>query len=55
MRGVGDIQRSFLAGAHIVTTPYKLLPAMVHHPRTIETIQEFKSAWDEARQRGDVG
>jgi transaldolase len=55
MRGVGDIQRSFLAGAHIITTPYKLLPAMVHHPRTVETIQEFKNAWDEARQRGNVG
>ncbi len=55
MRGVGDIQRSFLAGAHIVTTPYKLLPAMIHHPRTVETIAEFKSAWDEARKSGGVG
>ncbi|HJP32753.1 MAG TPA: transaldolase family protein [Candidatus Latescibacteria bacterium] len=55
MRGVGDIQRSFLAGAHIVTTPYKFLPGMVHHPRTIETIQEFKTAWDDAKQRGGVG
>lgn len=55
MRGVGDIQRSFLAGAHIVTTPYKLLPAMIHHPRTVETIQEFKAAWDEATKSGGVG
>lgn len=54
MRSVGDIQRSFLAGAHIVTTPYRLLPAMVHHPRTVETIDEFKAAWDEARQRGGL-
>lgn len=54
MRGVGDIQRAFLAGAHIVTTPYKLLAAMVHHPRTVETIAEFKAAWDDARERGDV-
>lgn len=54
MRGVADIQRSFLAGAHIVTTPYKFLPAMVHHPRTIGTIEEFKSAWEVARQLGDV-
>ena len=54
MRQVADIQHSFLAGAHIVTTPYKFLPAMVHHPRTIETIREFKDAWDAARQQGDL-
>jgi transaldolase len=54
MRGIADIQRSFLAGAHIVTTPYKFLPAMVHHPRTVETIQEFKDAWDSAKQSGGV-
>lgn len=54
MRAVADIQRSLLAGAHIVTTPYRFLPAMVHHPRTVETIEEFKQAWDEARQRGDI-
>ncbi len=54
MRGVGDIQRSFLAGAHIVTTPYQFLPQMVHHPRTVETIEEFKQAWDHARTKGDL-
>lgn len=54
MRAVADIQRSFLAGAHIVTTPYRFIAAMAHHPRTVETIQEFKVAWDEARQRGGV-
>lgn len=54
MRAVVDVQRSFLAGAHIVTTPYRFIAAMVHHPRTVETIREFKAAWDEARQRGDV-
>lgn len=54
MRGIADIQRSFLAGAHIVTTPYKFLPAMVHHPRTVETIQEFKDAWDSAKLSGGV-
>ena len=54
MRQVADIQRSFLAGAHIVTTSFKLLAQMAHHPRTVETIEEFKHAWDEARRRGGV-
>ena len=54
MRQVGDIPRAFLAGAHIVTTPYKFLPQMVHHPRTTETIREFKEAWDEARRKGGL-
>jgi len=54
MRQVSDIQRSFLAGAHIVTTPYRFLPQMVHHPRTAETIAEFSRAWDEARRRGGL-
>ena len=46
MRGVADIQRSFLAGAHIVTIPHRFLAEMIHRPRTIETIDEFKQAWD---------
>lgn len=54
MRQVVDIQRAFLAGAHIVTTPYKFLPQMVHHPRTVETIAEFSQAWEDARSRGDL-
>lgn len=54
MRQVSDIQTCFCAGAHIVTTPYKFLPQMAHHPRTVETIQEFKEAWDTARQQGDL-
>jgi transaldolase len=54
MRSVDDIQRSFTAGAHIVTTPYRFLPEMAHHPRTVETIQEFKDAWEVARRQGGV-
>lgn len=54
MRQVADIQRSFLAGAHIVTTAYKYLEGMTHHPRTVETIREFKDAWDEARRHGGL-
>lgn len=54
MRQVADIQRAFLAGAHIVTTPFKYIPQLCHHPRTIETIDEFKTAWDETRKRGGL-
>ena len=54
IRQVGDISRAFLAGAHIVTIPYKFLPQMAHHPRTSETIQEFKDAWDKARRKGEL-
>jgi transaldolase len=54
MRQIVDIQRAFLAGAHIVTAPYKFIPQMCHHPRTIETIDEFKTAWDGARERGGL-
>jgi len=54
MRQVGDIRRTFMAGAHIATVPYSLLVQMVHHPRTVETIREFSDAWDEARRQGRV-
>ena len=54
MRQTADIRRSFLAGAHIVTTSFELLAQMAHHPRTVETIAEFKSAWDEATERGEL-
>ena len=54
IRQLADIQRSFLAGAHIVTTPFKFLPQLCHHPRTVETIDEFKQAWEHARDRGGL-
>ena len=54
MRQIGDVQRSFLAGAHIVTSSYKFISGMVHHPRSVETIREFKEAWDDARDQGGL-
>ena len=54
MRQTADVRRSFLAGAHIVTVSYHLLSQMAHHPRTVETIREFKDAWDNARDIGDL-
>ena len=54
MRQTADIRRSFLAGAHIVTTTFALLSRMAHHPRTVETIREFKEAWEAAREGGGL-
>jgi len=52
IRNLIDITRSFLAGADILTVPYEFLKQMAHHPKTVETIQEFNSAW--AKARGEV-
>ena len=49
IRNLLDINRSFLAGADILTVPYEFLKQMAHHPKTVETIQEFNSAWTNAR------
>ncbi len=49
IRNLMDINRSFLAGADILTVPYAFLKQMAHHPKTVETIQEFNSAWAKAR------
>ena len=54
MRQPGDILAAFAAGAHIVTTPFKFLPQLIYHPKTVETIAEFKNAWDDARQQGGL-
>jgi len=39
-----------LAGAHIVTLPFKILQQMVHHPLTDKGITTFRTDWDKARQ-----
>lgn len=49
IRNLMDINRSLLAGADILTVPYTFLRQMAHHPKTVETIQEFNSAWAKAR------
>jgi transaldolase len=38
-----------LAGAHIATTPFKVLQQMVHHPLTTSGIVQFKKDWEKAR------
>ncbi|HVM29803.1 MAG TPA: fructose-6-phosphate aldolase [Candidatus Limnocylindrales bacterium] len=37
-----------LAGAHIVTLPFKVLQQMVHHPLTDKGIKTFRDDWDKA-------
>jgi transaldolase len=39
-----------LAGAHIATTPMKVLQQMIHHPLTDKGIVTFRQDWDKARQ-----
>jgi transaldolase len=39
-----------LAGAHIATTPFKILQQMVHHPLTTSGIVQFRSDWEKARE-----
>jgi transaldolase len=37
-----------LAGAHVATTPFKVLQQMVHHPLTDKGIIQFRADWDSA-------
>src|SRR3990172_3502518 len=39
-----------LLGAHIATTPFKVLQQMVHHPLTDKGIKAFHDDWEKARQ-----
>ncbi len=49
MRHMMDVNEALEAGAHVPTITPPILRKMVWHPRTIETIQEFNTAW---RNRG---
>ena len=39
-----------LLGAHIATTPFKVLQQMVHHPLTDKGIKAFRDDWEKARK-----
>ena len=54
VRSLMDINRAFLAGADIVTVPFKFLKMMTQNPKTEATIQEFNSIWRELRKSGAV-
>jgi len=45
-----DVNEAAVAGAHIVTIPYKILVQMPFHPKTEETIKEFDQAWLEFKK-----
>jgi transaldolase len=45
-----DVMQAALAGAHIVTIPFKILKQMPLHPKTEETIAEFDRAWEEFKK-----
>ena len=45
IRDPSDVLKAALAGAHIVTVPYKMLIKMPFHQKTEDTIKEFDSAW----------
>jgi len=46
-----DVVDSWLAGAHVVTVPYKIMKRLPFHPRTESTIAEFDEAWRKLRGR----
>jgi transaldolase len=39
-----------LLGAHVATTPFKVLQQMVHHPLTDKGIVTFRQDWEKARK-----
>ena len=45
MRHLMDVNEALEAGAHIPTVTPAILRKMVWNPRTIETINEFNTAW----------
>jgi transaldolase len=45
MRHMMDVNEAIEAGAHVPTITPPILRKMVWNPRTIETINEFNTAW----------
>jgi transaldolase len=42
-----------MLGAHIATTPFKVLQMMVHHPLTDSGITKFREDWEKARKAAE--
>ena len=42
-----DVVEAVVAGAHILTVPYKIMAQLPFHPKSEETIQEFDKAWQD--------
>jgi transaldolase len=47
IRNPDDVAQAAIAGAHVITIPYKILTLMPFHKKTDETIEEFDKAWQE--------
>jgi len=45
-----DVNEAAIAGAHVVTIPYKIIVQMPLHWKTEETIKEFDQAWLEFKK-----
>jgi transaldolase len=45
-----DVSEAAVAGAHVITIPYKILTQMPFHQKTEETIREFDAAWLEFKK-----
>jgi len=52
IRNMLDINKAFLAGADIVTVPFKFLKAMTQNLKTEETVKEFNGIWKEMKDKG---
>jgi transaldolase len=46
-----DINKALLAGADILTVPFKFLKQMTENPKTEQTIREFNDSWREMREK----
>lgn len=44
-----QINEAALAGADIITVPYKFFSQLAHHPQTENTIREFLEAWEKTK------
>jgi len=50
LRKPEDVDEAAVAGAHVITIPYKILVQMPFHQKTEDTIKEFDQAWLEFKK-----
>ena len=51
IRNPNQVRQSAVAGAHIVTIPFKILTAMYEHQLTAKGIEIFQKAWNEKNKK----
>ena len=47
LRNQTHLNDALKSGGHILTIPPGIFIDMIHHPRTVDTINEFLTKWDE--------